>query len=496
MANYTGQYNDLINTSFNKLFGRNAAQAGLDYWGGALSDPNSKITQNNLEQSLISGASGDDLAWYNANVLSPKTNTPTTTYTKYPGKNSSGTNSSGIQPIDLSTAVIENPFSKSNVAQDNSNTNNQYTNSNPSQLYQGIIDGYEGKDIDIYQPGTVNSGISLADVEPYRPNESDTVQGRMDGLLASGSQYMQNARASGERTAQSRGLLNSSLAAGSSQKAAIEAALPIAQQDSQSMVDAGMTGYQARIDAAQSLQDHNEALEAIQSQASASSYLSKQEADQALRYAEFAGLLQSGVSAQDAAQEANLSAQEAAQTMALENSQNSAASDLSYQEYLQNSNQSLIEGQISSGLSSQGFDQDMQLDWQQQAGANYRTEVEADINEALKTMELASTEKRALADSMTTFGEKFQNDVTGINADETMNDDEKTKAISVAQDLYTSNMQTLSGLFGVELDWDGTHIQEAEEPIVEPDLNDDTTGKSTTRSETEQAIWDMLSGGK
>lgn len=61
------------------------------------------------------------------------------------------------------------------------------------------------------------------------PNE--TVSSRLTSLLNSRSAYMQNARATGLRQASSRGLLNSSLAAGSAQQAAIAAGEPIASAD-------------------------------------------------------------------------------------------------------------------------------------------------------------------------------------------------------------------------------------------------------------------------
>lgn len=63
------------------------------------------------------------------------------------------------------------------------------------------------------------------------PGENETVEGRLNGLLSSGSEYIQSAEAAGRRFASQRGLLNSSLAAQSSRQAAINAGLPIAQAD-------------------------------------------------------------------------------------------------------------------------------------------------------------------------------------------------------------------------------------------------------------------------
>ncbi len=64
-------------------------------------------------------------------------------------------------------------------------------------------------------------------------SEDATVQGRMEGLLSEGSRYMEVARQNAAQQANSRGLLNSSMAAGAGERAAIEAAMPIAQQDAQ-----------------------------------------------------------------------------------------------------------------------------------------------------------------------------------------------------------------------------------------------------------------------
>jgi hypothetical protein len=63
--------------------------------------------------------------------------------------------------------------------------------------------------------------------------EDDSVAARLTGLLANGGTYLNTARAAGVRTAARRGLLNSSIAAGSGESAAIAAAAPIASQDSQ-----------------------------------------------------------------------------------------------------------------------------------------------------------------------------------------------------------------------------------------------------------------------
>ena len=392
-------YKDLINTRFNSLFGRDAAPEGQTYWGDALSNPTSGITTENLNQALVDGASDKDLAYYNY-YQRPKTGDII-----FGTDSGTGTDSGITEPGILGS--IENPFSK-----------------NP--LY-----------------GT-SSELSLSMVEPYqppdawRPSESDLVQGRMNGLLNSGSQYMQSAKESGLRTAQSRGLLNSSLAAGQSQAAAIDAALPIAQQDSQSLVNAGMTGYEGEIQGALARQEYDNGLGTIWAQEGASSRLSAQD--------------------------------------------NAAASDLSYQNYIQGSELTKLEGEISSNLSDQAHNQSMALDWQQQEGYNYRTMIEADLNSRIAAAELASNEKKAFAGSMQVFGEKFQNDLSGINADKDMNKDTKTKAIASAQEAYLSNLQYLSSIYGVDLTWQTIDTRSGEAAVY-----DERLAKSMTEEEKKAA---------
>lgn len=56
------------------------------------------------------------------------------------------------------------------------------------------------------------------------------VMGSLESVIGSNSPYIQNARRRGLETAATRGGINSSIAAGSSERAAIEAAQPLVQQ--------------------------------------------------------------------------------------------------------------------------------------------------------------------------------------------------------------------------------------------------------------------------
>lgn len=73
---------------------------------------------------------------------------------------------------------------------------------------------------------------TVAATGSYIPSMSagNVVQGYLDGFLNSGSSYVQNARQGAANYAASRGTLNSSMAAGSGQRAAIESVQPLVGQ--------------------------------------------------------------------------------------------------------------------------------------------------------------------------------------------------------------------------------------------------------------------------
>lgn len=70
-------------------------------------------------------------------------------------------------------------------------------------------------------------------IQVYGNNLSDpnsVVQGSLQSMLAPTSEYIQNARQRGVEMAATRGGINSSIAAGAAERAAMESAAPLAQQ--------------------------------------------------------------------------------------------------------------------------------------------------------------------------------------------------------------------------------------------------------------------------
>lgn len=112
--------------------------------------------------------------------------------------------------------------------------------------------------------------IDAATIDSYTPyeavtgevSEDATVQGRLSGLLSQDSDYIKRARENAKAFANRRGMLNSAMAAGAAEGAAIDRALPIAQQDArafleQQFLNQGYSNDAAKYLAEQSVQKQN-----------------------------------------------------------------------------------------------------------------------------------------------------------------------------------------------------------------------------------------------
>ena len=91
-------------------------------------------------------------------------------------------------------------------------------------------------------PPTDIDAATIGEYTPYEEvlgsvDDESTVEGRMEGLLSKTSDYMQRAESKANAFSNRRGLLNSSMAAGAAHGAAIDAALPIAQQDAAAFLE-------------------------------------------------------------------------------------------------------------------------------------------------------------------------------------------------------------------------------------------------------------------
>ncbi|MBE9565109.1 MAG: hypothetical protein IMF17_07665 [Proteobacteria bacterium] len=90
---------------------------------------------------------------------------------------------------------------------------------------------FQGSEYNPYSAERVATGTGSYDYTQGQVDPNSLVENRLTGLLKSDSEYMQSAETGAKQTANKSGLLNTSIAAGAGRKAAIDASLPIAQQD-------------------------------------------------------------------------------------------------------------------------------------------------------------------------------------------------------------------------------------------------------------------------
>lgn len=88
-------------------------------------------------------------------------------------------------------------------------------------------------------PTTKDATASQAGTATWTPGKDSTVQGQLTNVLDAGGPLMDRATTRANQQANSRGLLNTSIAVGAGQSALYDAALPIAQQDANTNAQAG-----------------------------------------------------------------------------------------------------------------------------------------------------------------------------------------------------------------------------------------------------------------
>lgn len=128
------------------------------------------------------------------------------------------------------------------------------TSIDPTEFASGDIIPLEPpQDIDPTQIGDYTEwDATLGEVNP-----ESTVEGRLEGLLSQNSPYIQRARTEAGQLANRRGMLNTSMAAGAAQGAAIDRALPIAERDAMTFFEQQLKNQGYSNDAAKYLAEQS-----------------------------------------------------------------------------------------------------------------------------------------------------------------------------------------------------------------------------------------------
>lgn len=113
----------------------------------------------------------------------------------------------------------------------------------------GLIQSTLNKNTNVAKPTTQytadQANAATMQADERQVDSKSTVAGQMNSLLDKNSDYMKRAETKGLQLANSRGLLNTDFAVSAAHGAAMDAALPIAQQDAQTYNNQSLTnqGY-------------------------------------------------------------------------------------------------------------------------------------------------------------------------------------------------------------------------------------------------------------
>lgn len=291
----------------------------------------------------------------------------------------------------------------------------------------------------IISPAQGGTAASYQTPEKYVPGENELMSGRLDEFLDENSPLMQRAAKKGEREAQAKGLLDSSLASQYSMGAVMDQAIPIAQQEAGAFHEAGMAEYQGKTQAALANLDYENQASLQSLQATLESQLSRQGTVQEdylqQRKSAFQGLVSSGLSAQEARQR--------------------------IQEIEK-------QGMVNSDLSAQDAQQQLKLDEQQQAAETYRTELQIEAEEGMAWNELTAAEKEVAMNKMNDLGLMYQEAVGNIQMQPELDEDAKTVLLEQQKEIYQANMQVVADMYGIELSWYNPNETGTTETTEEP----------------------------
>lgn len=266
----------------------------------------------------------------------------------------------------------------------------------------------------------------------------ETVAGKMEGLLANGSPYVERAKSQATMDSQKRGLLNSSMAATAGEKAAIESALPIAQQDAQASLTAGMAGYQGKLDAAKSRQAYEQDTAMVGTQAAASSAIQRQAAEETSALDIAKAALSSGLSYQEASQKAAQSVYDAA-----------VASGASKQEADQKAAAAVKEVESKIGLISAQTKADVTLENMKQAGAMARQTA----SDAIDLAKVSDAKKQDALLRFAQFHEQYTASIENVQRDPNVPTASKTAVINQLWAEYQNNIKMVADLTGYTVNW-------------------------------------------
>lgn len=311
--------------------------------------------------------------------------------------------------------------------------------------------------------GTPTQPLAPIDPATY---ENDDVVNQMNNITSQDSDYMKLARTSGLQTANKRGLLNSSIAAGASQASALAAAAPLAQQNSQNMASRNLARIQGYFkEKEQTAQfGHETEMQAADIENKLKMQGIDITADEATQLREFATRLNM--------QGIDIAAQEALQTRQLQSAReladlNIAAESerlgrqLTAQETQQirqiasNESMAKMEAELKESQFARELTSREGMQRLQEEGLTARANQDAATRVQLQTMETATEEQKAMVAAYIETNKMYADSIDKLWANQDMPAPARQQAMDQILQLRNATLNMPAATFGRPMVWAG-----------------------------------------
>lgn len=268
-------------------------------------------------------------------------------------------------------------------------------------------------------------------LEPIPEYREDRASEIAADIASKDSPLLQNAATKARQYANKRGLINSSMAAGAGQRAALDVAIPLASQQAGQEFQKNLTDQQTGAQKELETQRFGHQTQLTDQQTAAQKALSAQDFTQ-----------RGDLSSQEAGQTSDLSAQSAAQTADLSRQDFSQTGLLSGQNFEQN--RDLQGDRITADRQMQADDFNFQVD--KQASEQAFQEWQANTN-------LNATQQQQAGSMVTSMQNLYQNTIANINANSDLSAEARTAQLGAAKELLDRQIALTESLYSVNIAW-------------------------------------------
>lgn len=325
-------------------------------------------------------------------------------------------------------------------------------------------------------PSTTASGGGLAAWKAALPSQvNDSVADKVKALTSQDSPLMQQAKTQGLKVANRRGLLNSSMAAGATQEAMLDKALPIASQDASQAFQKNMQAndYQFRMegqDDEQAFQGGENALDrglqkeltlkqiaSTEGLAAAQRELETMMQDKSIAMADRQQLRD--ISSREGMAAAERALQDLMQRRDIASREGLAAAERDLQLNMQGNEIEARSWQTAAELNNRAvlsFAERENQQVMQQREIDYQTSVrqlDRGLQEKLASWNLKSSDRNAAAQLLTNMSTLYNDRYASVMANQNLDAATRTAQLASAKALRDRELNFVEQLFVVDLNW-------------------------------------------